>query len=160
MAASCRWEAVAEGVLLITGEAGLEQLSAAIRYVSLVKINWAVTMALRQSIRSLAPLFLRQSNVNTNLPLAAASHLSRAGFAYDRRSGQLPPVDVMPCYRECTWRRVPETLALLIAHVLCRLTNLLMTMQTRIPRTKLPLMTTHPLVSFIDIQLCLTTFLH
>lgn len=51
----------------------------------------AMTMALRQSIRSIAPLFLRPSNVNTNLPLAAASHQSRAGFAYDRRSGQLPP---------------------------------------------------------------------
>lgn len=36
-------------------------------------------------------------------------------------------------------------------------TTLLMTMQTKIPRAKLPLMTTHPPVSFIDIQLCLTT---
>lgn len=52
----------------------------------------------------------------------------------------------------------PEILALVMAHSLCRLTKLLMTMQTRTPRMKLPLMSTHHPVSFVDIHLGLTTF--
>ena len=48
-------------------------------------------MALRQTIKRLAPHFVQSLESQRNLPLAAFSLQSRAGFAYDRRSGQLPP---------------------------------------------------------------------
>ena len=50
-------------------------------------------MAMRQMLSSLTPLLLRSSIVKTELPLLAVSLQSRAGMAYGRRSGQLPPGD-------------------------------------------------------------------
>lgn len=65
-------------------------------------------MALRQTIRSLTPLLLRSSNVNTSLPSSAVSHQSRAGLAYGRRSGQLPSGTPVDCVEGVRHRSCPD----------------------------------------------------